>query len=63
MSIDPTDPLGGTPADVATLLAEADGAAAQPAHERGAAIRDLLIPDARSSARSVPTSTISRSAA
>ncbi|HCB75742.1 MAG TPA: hypothetical protein DEP91_06150 [Sphingomonas bacterium] len=46
MSIDPTDPLGGTPADVATLLAEADGAAALVRRLRGAAIRDLLIPDA-----------------
>ena len=46
MSIAPTDPPGGNPADTATLLAEAEGAAVLVRRLRGAAIRDLLIPDA-----------------
>ncbi|WP_294265116.1 hypothetical protein [uncultured Sphingomonas sp.] len=46
MSIDPTDPPGGTPVDAATLLAEAEGATALVCSLRGAAIRDLLVPDA-----------------
>lgn len=46
MSIDPTDPHGGPAADAATLLAEAEGADALVRRLRGAAIRDLFIPDA-----------------
>lgn len=46
MSFDPTDPPGGPPVDPATLLAEADGAAARVRRLRRAAVQDLLIPDA-----------------